>query len=320
MKIFFLIIVLFGLDTLTFGQAVPAPEENIPFLVTFGKNGSKKWGDDDFVQSFFFVIPETHKTPVFIRIFDPGTSGKFDEQQGAFDTKTRYSVYGGKGCITEKDARSTVPTGNFKSGNLLATKTFSAEYDGEWYTLGPFNPTAGENAPQYGGNVIKIIAEGISGNDGNLYRYFLSTSPTKNIPIEGGNAFTFEYTFRLNDNPNEISHVYPYIDDKVISIRQGNFDWDNDGALKVVTVSRLAIHLKKSGDGDWQMSEHEVLESEKGSTFDVQFHKNKAKPAQNNNLTFFLTNHYGEALPFFTIPIGGIPKPKTSIKVTPIKK
>jgi hypothetical protein len=35
------------------GQAVPGKDENIPWLVTFGKNGETSWGDDDFTQYSF---------------------------------------------------------------------------------------------------------------------------------------------------------------------------------------------------------------------------------------------------------------------------
>ncbi|MBD3638015.1 MAG: hypothetical protein HUJ25_11725 [Crocinitomicaceae bacterium] len=317
MKNLFSLIVFSFIATVTFAQPVPATEENIPYLVTFGSDGDKAWGDDDFSQTFFFVIPKTHKAPVYIRIYDPGISGEIDEVKGEFDTKTKFTVYGGKGCVTEKDARNANPVGNYKSGNMLATKTFGKGYDKKWYTFGPFNPTSGELAPKYGGYVFKIIAEGIEGDDGNLYSYYLSTSSTKNIDIEGGNAFTFEYTFRMHDDPKEVSHVYPYIDDRVVSVKQGNFDWDFDGELKIITNTRFAIPLKKSGDGNWMKSEHKVLTKEKESTFDVQFHKNKTKPAKNNNVSFFITNQYGETLPFYTIPIGGVPKPSTSINISP---
>ncbi|MCH2236119.1 MAG: hypothetical protein MK078_17940 [Crocinitomicaceae bacterium] len=308
------------LSALCFSQAVPAKIENIPYLVTFGKEGSVTWGDDDFSQSFFFVIPKTYKNPIYIRVFDPGVGGEIDERKGSFNSKTKFSIYGGKGAVTNKLARSTKPEGSKKTGSLLATKTFGNELDGQWYTFGPFNPTSGELAPKYGGNVFKVIADGISGDDGNLYKYFLSTSPTSNVEVEGGNAFTFEYTFRMNDDPKEVSHVYPYIDDRVISVKQGNFDWDNDGDLKIVTNSRLAIHLKKSGEGTWMRSEHNVLDKEKESTFDVQFHKNKSNPSKNNNITFYITNQYDESLPFYTIPIGGVPKPKSNIILTPKTK
>ncbi|MCG8573584.1 MAG: hypothetical protein MI810_01765 [Flavobacteriales bacterium] len=311
----FLLITMLLWGGLTFAQPVPSKEENIPFLVTFGKEADKSWGDDDFCQIFFFVMPETYKEPFYIRIFDPGTGGKHDEQKGSYNTKTKFSVYGGKGAISNKDARRLNPVGEYKSGNLLASKTFTNELDNDWYTFGPFNPTSGEKSAKYGGLVFKVICQGISGDDGNLYRYYLSTSASKNQAIEGGNAFTFEYTFRMHDDPTEVSHLYPYIDGDVVSVKQANFDWDNDGDLKFISKVRLGVNLRKSGDGNWGRSEHKIVEKEKESTFDVQFHKNKSTPAKNNNIGFYITNQYGEAQPFYTIPIGGIPKPTAKIGI-----
>lgn len=297
-------------------QAVPSPEENISYLVTFGNQGDKSWGDDDYCQIFFFVVPESHKTPIYFRVYDPGIGGEIDEKKGEFNTKTKFSIYGGKGTITDDDARGTDPKGNWYSGNQLQQKTFGNEYDQEWYSFGPFNPTSGEFSPEYGGYVFKVCARGTEGDDGNLYKYFMSTSSTKNVAVEGGNAFTFEYTFRLNDDASEVSHVYPFIDSNVVSLRQSNFDWDNDGDLKIVTNTRLNVPLKKSGEGNWASSSHKIYDSEKESTFDVQFHKNKSAPAKNNNVSFYVTNQYGTALPFFTVPIGGIPKPTAKISIT----
>lgn len=298
-------------------QPFPSVEENIPYLVTFGANGETSWGDDDFTQIFFFSIPKTHKDPVYIRVFDPGTGGEIDEAKGDFNTTTKFSVYGGTGCITHKDARKSTPSGEFRSGNLLAQKTFVDEFDGEWYSFGPFNPTSGELASEYGGYIIKFICEGISGNDGNLYKYYLSTSPTENKKIEGGNAFTFEYTFRLHEDPNEVSHIYPYIDSRVVSIKQSNFDYDNDGDIKITTVARLALHLTMSGNDVWAHGEHKILEKEKETSFDIQFVKQQDEIIKRNNVTFYCTNQYGEELPFYSVPIGGKPKPIQTIKVIP---
>ena len=76
-------------------QPVPTIEENIPYLVTFGSEGNISWGDDDHCQIFFFVIPSSYKLPFYIRVFDPDTGGKIDEMKSDFDTKTKFSVYGG---------------------------------------------------------------------------------------------------------------------------------------------------------------------------------------------------------------------------------
>lgn len=313
MKYYITALICFFSIALSFGQAVPSDEENIPYLVTFGSGGDKSWGDDDFHQIFFFTVPKTHKGSVYFRVYDPGTGGQIDEKKGQFNTTTRFSIWGGKGAITDPDARKTNPEGNYKSGNLLKYKDFTTEYDTSWYTFGPFNPTSGEYSKKYGGYVFKVMARGAKGDDGNLYKYFMSQKSKSNLAIEGGNAFTFEYTFRMHDSAKEISHVYPYVDSNVVSIKQGNFDWDRDGELKIITNTRLNIPLKKSGEGNWVTSTHKMYKKEKESTLDVQFHKNKSNPAKNNNVSFYITNQYGTAMPFYTVPIGGIPKPKTKI-------
>lgn len=296
-------------------QPVPAADENIPYLVTFGAQSAKSWGDDDFCQSFFFVIPKTTQVPVYFRVFDPECSGTNDEAKGPFDTVTNFSVYGGKGCISEPDARNTEPLGKFRSGNLLAAHDFTSEakYDQQWYTFGPFDPSSGELMPEYGGNVFKVVAQGKSGDDGNLYRYFMSSKPDANEAIEGGNAFTFEYSFRMHDDPKEVSHIYPYIDDRVVSVKQSNFDWDGDGFIRVVSVAKRGDMVKASGDNEWITSDHPITKEEHNTSLDIRFIKRQDVAVKNNNVVFYVRNQYGELLPFFTVPIGGIPQYKPSI-------
>lgn len=298
-------------------QPIPAADENIPFLVTFGKNSNVSWGDNNFSQVFFVSIPTNEIKPFYIRIFDPETSGLTDELKGSFNTRTSFSVYGGKECFSNKDARNIDPKGNYKCGSLLSSKTFGAEskYDNAWVTLGPFNPKEGELAPEYGGYIFKIIAEGVSGDDGNLYKYYVSQSSKENISLEGTNCFTFQYTFRLSDNANDVSHLYPYIDSKVVAVKISDFDHDNDGMIRIVSHGRKGETAKISADNEWSYTEHEITDAEKNSSLDIQFIKNKSNPAKNNNITIYITNQYNEMLPFYVIPIGGVPRYKYEIGV-----
>ncbi len=296
-------------------QAVPSEVENIPFLITFGNKAELLWGDDDFSQTFFFVVPESYKGLVFLRIFDPDIGGLNDEINGVFDTKMLYSVYGGKEAYTHPDAQGVDPVGNYKSGNLLASKTFGVDpkYDNKWFTFGPFNPTQGEYFADFGGYVFKLICDGIAGDDGNMYRYFMSTSGSENIPIEGGNAFSYEYSFRMHDNINEVSHIYPYIDKECTKVLQKNFDWDNDGQIRVTSEVRREQQCNVSGDQVWAESEFTILEGEKGKSLDFQFIKKKTPPpVNNNNVVINVRNQRGELLKFYGAPIGGVPKYKPS--------
>ncbi len=301
-------------------QQIPTVEENIPFLVTFGKECSKSWGDDDFSQTFFFVIPKYQTKPVYIRVYDPDVSGQHDEQNKVFNTKTQFSVYAGKSCFTAKDVKDNQPKGDYKSGNLLSTKTFETENDNEWYSFGPYNPSEGEFVNEYGGYIFKVIAEGISGDDGNMYRYFLSESPTENKAIEGSNAFTFEYTFRLPDKRDNITHLYPYIEENVVSVKISIFDYDDDGEIGIISMASKGLPSKSSGDNEWASIRHVVVDKEKSTTLDVQFIRDKKKAVKNNNITLYVTNQYGDILPIFTVPIGGSPRGAYKIQFDKKKK
>lgn len=323
MKGFYIAIVSILLQiTSSIAQQIPAVEENIPYLVTFAKNGVQSWGDDDFSQTWFFVVPKFQTKPIYIRIYDPETGGDLDEKKVEFNSKTQFSVYGGKTCFTAKDVRDNTPKGNYKSGNLLYTKTFGSNeiYDGEWYTFGPFNPTEGEFVNQYGGYIFKIMAEGITGDDGNLYKYFLSESPIDNKPIEGGNAFTFEYTFRLSDSQNNTAHLYPLIEEDVVSVKISNFDFDNDGDVNIVSIVKKQELSKSSGDNIWASSDHKIVEEEKKTTLDVQFIKNKKLLIKNNNVTLYVTKQDGSMLPIYTSPIGGVPNSNYKVQFNQKKK
>jgi hypothetical protein len=308
-------ILLAGYTRISLAQQVPAGDENIPFLMTFGNKAEPSWGDDDFCQTFFFLIPESYNDPLYIKIFDPDITGENDEVNGIFDTQTTFEIYGGEKCWSELDAQETAPTGNYKSGDLLAAKTFGqdARYDNEWYTFGPFNPTEGEWVEKWRGRVFKIIIEGFDGDDGNLYRMFLSTEENTNKVVEGANAFAYEYSFRMHNNPAEVSHIYPFVDDRAISVRQSNFDWDNDGLIRIVSVARKGQLSTISGDDLWGEDEFQILEGEHNTSLDMQLIKSKSPAVRNNNVVINVRNQYGELLPFYVIPLGGVPQYKYNI-------
>ena len=301
-----------------FSQSAPAIDENIPYLMTFGGNALTSWGDDDFCQIFFCVIPSSQTDPVYIRVYDPDTGGDLDEVKGELNTIVNFSVYAGKGCWSDTAAQSIYLTGNYKSGYLLISKSFGVDmkYNKKWYSFGPFNPSEGEYVEKLGGRVFKIIAQGISGDDGNIYKYFLSTSPVENVAVEGGNFFTYKYHFRLPDDQKQVCQIYPYADDKTISIQVSNFDWDNDGIIRLFSVAKNGIFCDVSGDNLWTVREFPIVAEERNSSIEIQFKKNKSVKIRNNNVVVAVRNQYGVSLPFYVVPIGGVPvySPKIRMK------
>jgi len=299
-------------------QPAPAADENIPYLITFGGNSDITWGDDDFCQIFFCFMPPSQTGPVYIRVYDPDTGGDLDEIKGSFNSVINFSVYAGPGCWSDSAAQRNDLSGNFKSGYLLSSKSFGNEpkYDKTWYTFGPFNPTEGEFSEKLGGRVLKIIAQGVSGDDGNIYRYFLSTRPDANAAIEGGNLFTYKYHFRFSDDQKHVCQIYPFVDDKTIAVEISNFDWDNDGMIRLFSVTKNGVPCDVSGEGDWVVRKFPITEEEKNSSLEIQFIKNQFIAVNNNNVVISVRNQYGITLPFYVIPIGGIPvyTPKIRMK------
>jgi hypothetical protein len=307
-------------------QAVPGKDENIPFLVTFGKDGKTSWGDNDFNQIFFFSIPKDYTQQFYLRVFDPDCGGEHDEIQGEFDTRTLFSVYGGRGADPEQheEARGLERGLNYKTGNLLASRVFGQEarYDNKYYSFGPFNPAEGEFNQKWNSYIFKVVCEGVAGDDGNLYRYFLSRDANSNLAIEGANAFTYAYTFRMWNDFRSIAHIYPYIDTGIVSIKQRNFDWDYDGKILVVSRYRQGVEVPISGENDWVESTIPIEPQEVNSSLDFQFHKRQGELVKNNNVVITLQNQRGDAVKFYSSPIGGVPVyiPKTSVSKIPPKK
>ncbi|MGI4875544.1 MAG: hypothetical protein ACRYFX_30690 [Janthinobacterium lividum] len=299
-------------------QPMPSPGEHLESLVTFGSQAKINMGDDDFLQTFFFLVPAKERRPFYIRVFDPDCGGTLDAKLGTFDTTTEFSLYAGPGNHSGPGATDPRPTNTAQlpSGRLVKQQVFGVDpaYDGQYYTFGPINPLEGELVSDFDGYVVKVVVRGLSGNDGNLYRFFLSTSPTENIPVPGGNAFTYEYGFRMPaatpSGKPVTAHIYPFANEHVISIRQNNFDSDGLVKLTIFSVAKNGHDAPVSADGQWVNSVLPIVSQEHGLSLDFRL---TTTATTFNDLVFFVTDQYDKALPFFASPLGGIPKYKYDI-------
>ena len=103
------------------------------------------------------------------------------------------------------------------------------------------------------------------------------------------------------------SHIYPYVDTGIVSIKQRNFDWDDDGVILVVSRYKQGISVPVSNEDDWAESTIPIEPAEIGKSLDFQFHKKQSWLVRNNNVVISLENQRGDALQFFSSPIGGVP-------------
>jgi len=95
------------------------------------------------------------------------------------------------------------------------------------------------------------------------------------------------------------------------------FDYDNAGTIRVVSVEKKGEMFASQTEGVWAQVKFKIEKAEIGTSLDIQF-INK-KEVKNNNVAVYITNQYGEAMPFFSQPIGGVPKYKYNIKMKPAK-
>jgi hypothetical protein len=102
-----------------------------------------------------------------------------------------------------------------------------------------------------------------------------------------------------------------------------NFDWDSDGSILAISEVRQGQEMKTSSEDEWADDRIVVFPEEKERSYDFQFHKRKDFLVRNNNVVVQVRNQYGESMPFFSAPLGGIPiyKTKTAFnKIPPPKK
>lgn len=298
----------------SYSQIAPSRLENIDFLITFGQNASTEWGDDDYTQVHFFLIPKIETKPIFIRLFDPNTGGKHDTKNTEYNTTCTYTLYGGKGTHSPAAAKGINPINGYDAGAVLKTKSFSNEntFDDKWYTFGPINPSEGEYSEEFKGYIFKVICKGGKGDDGNAYRYSLSYQRDENIAVQGGNIFTYEMSFKLKKLAKNTAHIYPFITENMKSITQFNFDSDDDLYMRVTSVGRKLVRASVSLNDNWMSTKFEILEVEKKTTMDIQLIK---KSDSNNDMVIYLKNQYDEAVPLFSSPIGGKPSYLYSVKI-----
>ena len=82
----------------------------------------------------------------------------------------------------------------------------------------------------------------------------------------------------------------------------------------------MGQRVKVSHEDDWMEDELKVIEEEKKTSYDFQFAKKGGTPTpiRNNNVVVNVRNQFDETMPFYTSPIGGVPKYKYSVIAEPI--
>ena len=232
-------------------------------LMTFGLDADPAKGDDDFQEDVVIRVPKTISQPLYLRIFDPDVGGAEDEPSGPWNTRTRFALFGGDVSPGAPDPGAGAAPASSSAGAApgrppLAEAVFGADpmTDGEWYTLGSFTPEQGEAVD--GSYVFTFLAEGLAGDDGNLYDVAVSTDPRINTPPPGVVLSSRGPTISIPPGRHRYAEVRFTVPSGTTGLTIRNFDLDHAPA-ELERPFDQPVPLRSSADARW-LEDHIALE------------------------------------------------------------
>lgn len=283
-----------------------------PLLVTYGLKAPVHEGDPDHRQLVRFTVPKAYRGKLFVRVFDADTEGRYDEQFGIFDTRTRFAVYS---ASSEFEAGLSRDQDGFlkeqPAGHMLAETTIGgdADYDDKWVTL--FEIDTGSTAPNGGDRAFFLLIEGIRGDDGNLFDVAVSTRTDENISPAKLRLFSLMPTVRVPDEDRltELRFRTP-AGSQTLNI--GSFDTSK--GLVFLSNRFRSIPLNSGQQGEWVNSRISLHKSEKDAVSAITFGGGREIP---NDITFYVADSDGRPLPINLPPRSVRPnnRPRLALKM-----
>jgi hypothetical protein len=276
------------------------------YVSTLGPGASPEQGDDDHVQVIFLGVPGGTPGDLYVRVFDADTGGSVDEPGESpvnWNTTITYTLRGYADAYTLPDARSAHPgPAGINSGTLL-TQTVIGDnpaYDNNWeLVFGPYSADDGELVGS--SRVFKLVVEGATGNDGNLYNVALSTDRSTNTAPAGSRVFAYSWTFPL---PAALpQRLHPYVPPGTAFFEQHNWDMDRPAGSMTLHTPIRNIDVPESdisGNGHGASSQYRIDASEDEATWTVTMAF--PSPGTWNDLTFWVEDGTGTALAIFACP------------------
>ncbi len=268
-------------------------------MVTYGPSAAIAEGDDDFKQIIFLQIPENIADSLYLRLFDMDCGNEHDLALGGnWDTQTRFALYGSTGVYSAATIQSPFPNSqDLSAGLLLKSETIgeNALRNNEWHTFARFLPSAGEKVGGY--HYLKLVVQGVNGNDANVFDVRLSQSESQNKTPDGAKIFTYAPTIRLRKE-DPFASVKFSIPENLQKIIVYNFDLAG-ADVSFETALRSNLLMTSSGQGEWVKNPVTLENLESGRLCAISFGQGGETP---NDATFYVTDEAGKALPI-ALPI-----------------
>lgn len=290
-----------------FCYKVPTEQSNVKYLYVFGADGKSTYGAmRDEPQVVFVKVPASYTGDVSISVYDPDATGSVDEKSGDWDTTTKFSILGGDKAYTSiaetdethllNDKAETTPT-NYYEGDLLDSKIFGndPQYDKSVYRFDPIDASKGEEVDGF--RYFKIVIEGLSGDDNNLFS--LEISP------EDSEAFSFSPAIRLAETRGAKMSLYPAIPSDAARIVEHNYDLDaTGGSIDLISPSKY-FNIKGSDTGMWARTQIDVPSKDMGRRWVYEITKDRQKQA---NMAVTILTDKGRSVPIYFTPGEAGPK------------
>jgi PKD repeat protein len=268
-------------------------QENV-LMVTYGPAAAIAEGDDDFKQIILLQIPESVTDSLYLRIFDMDCGGTQDLALGGnWDTQTRFMLYGGASAFSAATIQSSFPNAADLAAGILLKSEVAGEnalLNNEWRTFARFLPSAGEKVGGY--YYLKLVVQGVNGNDANVFDVRLSQSESQNKMTVGAKLFSYAPTVRLRKE-DPFASVKFLIPENLQKILVYNFDLAG-ADVSFETALRSNLLMTSSGQGEWVKNPVTLEKLETGRLCAISFGQGGETP---NDATFYVTDEANKALP-----------------------
>lgn len=256
---------------------VPDPRVNgVKWFYVFGPDGSPDYGALKEPQHLFVEVPRASSGPVSIRVLDADTKGRRDEMAGGWNTATAFRVFGG--------------------ATLLDSCVIGPDHpDGTTRAFGPYSLEQGARHGE--SSVFRVEAEGLEGNDNNLFAFEISPSSAQ--------CFSYSPAVRLPNEPGAQAQFFPAVPEGTVLLNESNYDLDADGGrIALISYRRDgrvagAASIAASNSEAWATTQVGVPPRADGARWTYRV---TTGTQHNANMAFRVADQSGRPLPTYLTP------------------
>lgn len=277
----------------TYGQALPAEDQNIPWLFTTALNAPGDLGDNDHRQIFYYLVPDNYHGNIYLWIEDPGCSFENDQINGFPDSKFDFKIYGGIDLSLNNNDRSPV------MGILLADTVFGSENPANFIFRG-IKPWEGQYIRALRANLFKVLIKGLDGDDGNKYRLYFSKSDLVREKPEDARIFYNELCFMLPEKTLAESTIKILLPTEAAGVSLANFDFEDYGNIRISSNVRDFQNIKGSENNHFKLTLLKVFNQERGNEIQVRIIRDTTRSPEDlfTSFSWLIENELGEDISF----------------------